>query len=156
MPRARRRNTNVTELNEYKPTIKAATWSEHERAIRSVRHTVFVVEQRVPEELDFDGVDPTCCHALAFSGNKVVGTGRVQTDGHIGRVAVLKAWRGQGIGSALVEFLADAAKRKGLSRLYLNAQVSAVEFYEKLGFQRTGNLFMEAGIEHIAMVRETE
>ena len=143
-------------MNKRKPTIKAATWSRDERKIRSVRHTVFVLEQAVPSDLDFDGTDPACYHVLALSDNRAVATGRVQADGHIGRIAVLKMWRGHGIGSALVQFLASEAKRKGLDRVYLNAQISAVGFYEKLGFQRTGSVFMEAGIKHIAMTRESE
>lgn len=142
-------------MNNRRPVIQAATWAKHEQEIRSVRHPVFVLEQAVPEDLDFDGEDATCYHALALSGGKAVGTGRVQSDGHIGRIAVLRAWRGQGIGSTLVQFLADAAKRNGVHRVYLNAQVPAVGFYEKLGFRKTGDIFLEAGIEHIKMVRES-
>ena len=142
-------------MNDLPSTIRAVTWAEHEHDIRSVRQAVFVVEQAVPEDLDFDGVDPVCRHALASCGNEVVATGRMQPDGHIGRIAVLKAWRGRGIGSALVRCFMDMAKRKGLDHVYLNAQISAVGFYEKLGFCRTGDVFLDAGIEHIRMESES-
>jgi predicted GNAT family N-acyltransferase len=138
-----------------KITIKPASWSEHERAIRSVRHAVFVLEQSVAKGLDFDGSDSACRHALAFSEDDVVGTGRM-LDGHIGRIAVLKPWRGRGIGSALVQFFMDMAKQKGLDRVYLNAQLPAVSFYESLGFCKIGEVFMDAGIKHIRMERESD
>jgi len=137
-------------------TIKAAHWSEHECDIRLVRHNVFVLEQSVPKDLDFDGVDPICCHTLAFSKNKAVATGRMEPDGHIGRIAVIKECRGCGIGSAIVRFFMDIAKRRKLDYVYLNAQISAVSFYEKLGFYSTGNIFIDAGIEHIRMEKISE
>jgi predicted GNAT family N-acyltransferase len=137
------------------PTIEAAAWAEHGREIQAVRHAVFTLEQSVPANLDFDGADPDSCHALALSDDVPVATGRIQADGHIGRVAVLKEWRGRGIGTALVEFLSKEANHQGLDRVCLNSQMSAVAFYEKLSFQREGDTFMEAGIEHIRMVRDT-
>jgi len=143
-------------MSNTRTIIRASTWSDHEQEIRSVRNSVFVVEQSVPEDLDFDGLDPTCCHALAFSGDEVVATGRMESDGHIGRIAVLKAHRGCGIGSALVQFFLSMAKRKKMGLVYLNAQVTAVGFYEKLGFHRTGDVFMDADIEHVRMERESE
>jgi len=137
-------------------TIRAVTWSDHEQDIRAVRTSVFVVGQGVPEDLDFDGLDPECCHALAFSGDKVVATGRMESDGHIGRIAVLEAHRGSGIGSAIVQFLSDMAKEKEMGPVYLNAQLTAVGFYERLGFHRIGGVFMDAGIQHIRMERGSE
>jgi predicted GNAT family N-acyltransferase len=78
----------------------------------------------------------------------------MQADGHLGRIAVLKAWRGRGVGSALVRFFVDTAKQKGLGRVYLNAQLPAVGFYENLGFRKVGGVFMDAGIRHIRMEME--
>jgi predicted GNAT family N-acyltransferase len=141
-------------MSRQEPTVTAATWVEHEREIRSVRHAVFVIEQGVPEDLDFDDRDSGSLHALARLGGEVVATGRIQPDGHIGRIAVLKAYRGGGIGAAIVRFLVGAARRWGLGRVYLDAQVSAEGFYERLGFRRMGGVFMEAGIEHIRMERD--
>ena len=135
------------------PTIRLATWPADETHLRAVRHAVFADEQAVPRDLDFDGADPHCHHALAFVGVEPVATGRIQADGHIGRVAVLKPWRNQGIGSDLAHFLMEIAGKDGHDRVYLNAQKSAVGFYRKLGFYEVGEPFMEAGIEHIRMER---
>lgn len=136
--------------------IRVATWLDHEQDIRAIRTSVFVAEQGVPEELDFDGLDAYCCHALAFCGDDVVATGRMESDGHIGRIAVLEAHRGSGIGSAIVQFFVDMAKRKEMGLVYLNAQMTAVGFYEKLGFHRVDSVFMDAGIQHIRMERVFE
>lgn len=143
-------------MSKINMTIRAAAWSDHEQEIRSVRNSVFVLEQGVPKERDFDGLDPTCCHALAFRGEKIIATGRMESDGHIGRIAVLKAYRGCGIGSAIMKFFVDMAGRQQMSAVYLNAQMTAVGFYEKIGFRRTGNVFMDAGIEHVKMERVSE
>ena len=143
-------------MNKSGRIIRAARWSVDEQSIRSVRNSVFVVEQNVPEERDFDGLDVSCCHALAFAGDLAVATGRMEPDGHIGRIAVIRSHRGCGIGSAIVKFFVDMAARKKISPVYLNAQMTAVGFYEKLGFRKRGGVFMDAGIEHIRMERESE
>jgi predicted GNAT family N-acyltransferase len=134
--------------------IRAATWSDDEQSIRAIRTSVFVMEQNVPAERDFDGLDASCRHALAFAGDRAVATGRMEPDGHIGRIAVLGPNRGCGIGSAVVKFFVDMANRNKVDRVYLNAQTTAVGFYERLGFRKQGDVFMDAGIEHVRMERE--
>jgi predicted GNAT family N-acyltransferase len=74
-------------------------------------------------------------------------------DGHVGRIAVLEAWRGKGVGTRLVESLSQAARDRGLGEIHLHSQVQAVAFYSGLGFDIRGDTFMEAGIEHVLMVR---
>ncbi len=121
-------------------------------ALRSVRETVFVLEQRVPPEEEWDDEDPRCRHALARDDQgRPIGTGRLSLDGKIGRMAVLPDWRGRGVGAALLQHLLDLARSRGLVEVRLNAQVSALEFYRRFGFHPHGDRFMEAGIAHQAM-----
>lgn len=133
-----------------------------------VRHQVFVVEQQVPAEIEVDDLDtaPTTLHALAITGGDVVGTGRVLVDGpgavHVGRVAVLAAARGHGVGAALMAHLEGLAlSRCGVRvgdslvvRVALSAQEHAVGFYTRLGYAlATGERYQEAGIWHLDMER---
>ena len=84
----------------------------------------------------------------------IVGTARMFEDGHIGRMAVLQAYRRQGVGRAMMDALIAAAAKRGLKQVYLNSQVQVIEFYRALGFDKAGAPFMEAGIEHIRMQRQ--
>jgi predicted GNAT family N-acyltransferase len=132
--------------------VELVDWSRAERLIRPIRATVFIHEQDVPEELEWDGLDPQCTHALAWNGaGEAIGTARMQSAGTIGRMAVLKTWRGRGAGRALLDALLDVAYRQGLSRVTLSAQTHAIGFYERAGFRAVGELFMDAGIPHRKM-----
>jgi predicted GNAT family N-acyltransferase len=136
--------------------IKVTSFEESGEDIRCVRDVVFGMEQKVRRELDWDGNDPHCAHVVAVdNGGNPIGTGRMQPDGRIGRLAVLKQWRNRGIGSGMLEALVETARRNGLEKVYLHAQVHAVPFYEKNGFDRDGDEFMEAGIRHMNMTRNT-
>jgi len=119
--------------------------------IRKIRTSVFTGEQNVPVSLDFDGLDPSVVHVLVKDGDRFVGTGRMLDDGHIGRLAVLKEKRGKGFGAAAVGALVEEAKRAGMKRVFLGAQMHARGFYQKLGFTEYGSPFIEANIEHIHM-----
>lgn len=119
--------------------------------IQALRFEVFVDEQKVPAELEMDEWDELSRHVLAFSGETVVGTGRLLPDGHIGRVAVRKHWRGRGVGLALMEEMIAMGKSANLGELALSAQTQALAFYERLGFIAHGGVYEEAGIEHIKM-----
>jgi predicted GNAT family N-acyltransferase len=136
-------------------SIEPARWPEDRDALRRVRETVFVEEQGVPLALEWDDQDATARHLLARddSGNPI-GTGRLLPDGHIGRMAVLAAWRGQGVGSALLAGLVSTARQRGLPRVQLNAQCTALGFYERHGFVAQGPEFDDAGIPHRHMYRE--
>ena len=135
--------------------IELVDWAESETAIRAIRESVFIAEQAVPEELEWDGLDPLCAHALAWNDlGDAIGTARMQADGTIGRMAVLKDWRGRGVGRALLQPLLDLAARQGLSRVTLAAQIHAIGFYERAGFHVAGDPFMDAGIPHRLMVRD--
>lgn len=119
-----------------------------------IRESVFVHEQGVPIEIEMDEFDPVCEHAIAVIGTgEAIGTGRLLPDGHIGRMAVLNAWRGQGVGAALLDALVRRAIDRGFANVLLSAQSHAKAFYEKAGFVVEGEAFMEAGIPHVAMRR---
>ncbi len=134
--------------------IRVAEWEQDRDLIRGIRQEVFVAEQSVPPEIEWDGRDKACVHVIAETVNRdVVGTGRLQLSGKIGRMAVLRPWRGSGIGSALLARLVEAASCRGIDKVYLHAQSQVVGFYEMAGFVAEGEEFMEAGIAHRLMTR---
>lgn len=130
--------------------IKTGSWAELQQAAQAVRLAVFVHEQNVPIEMEWDAGDESSLHAIAMVDDVVVGTGRLLPDGHIGRMAVLQNWRGQQIGSAILQTLLQQATAH--AQIMLHAQLNAVPFYQKFGFTPLGEPFMEAGIEHVLMV----
>ena len=135
--------------------VKLVNWVDAEPLIRPVRESVFIHEQAVPKELEWDGLDPRCAHALAWNDQgDAIGTARMQANGTIGRMAVLKDWRGRGAGRALLEALLDLAGKQRLERVALSAQTHAIGFYERAGFHVVGEPFMDAGIPHRKMVKE--
>ena len=137
--------------------VKLVNWIDAEPLIRPVRESVFIHEQAVPKELEWDGLDPRCAHALAWNDQgDAIGTARMQANGTIGRMAVLKDWRGRGAGRALLEALLDCAVRQGLTCVTLSAQTHAIGFYERAGFHVVGELFIDAGIPHRKMVKELQ
>ncbi len=132
--------------------VKAADWQTDAAALCAIRLRVFVEEQHVPLELEWDGEDERCEHALACAPDQTpVGTGRLLPDGRIGRLAVLPDWRGQGAGSALLEYLMELALEKGFNVVRLHAQTRATAFYARHGFKAHGDEFMDAGIPHVEM-----
>jgi predicted GNAT family N-acyltransferase len=135
-------------------TVETSDWSnEGDRAaLSAVREEVFVREQNVPPEMEVDEDDPRSLHVLARTpdGN-VIAAGRMTPAGQIGRMAVLKDWRGRGIGSALLRLLLEQAGTRGVAEVRLHAQADATAFYLKHGFEIAGEDFMEAGILHRPM-----
>jgi predicted GNAT family N-acyltransferase len=135
------------------------TWEEARAQAAPIRLAVFVEEQAVPSQLEMDEMDAQCIHALAFEDSAfedslAVGTGRLLPDGHIGRMAVLKEFRGKGAGGALLAKLMEAAKSRGDREVVLSAQVHAVRFYQAYGFELFGEVYEEAGIPHRDMRRD--
>lgn len=132
--------------------VREADWGRDGPTLRAIREQVFVHEQKVPPGLEWDGLDPGCLHLVAETADgRAVGTARLLPDGRIGRMAVLAAWRRQGIGRALLEAAIAAARARGLARLTLNAQTYVIRFYERAGFRPEGAVFEEAGIPHQRM-----
>ncbi|MEU9705868.1 GNAT family N-acetyltransferase [Streptomyces sp. NPDC047981] len=147
--------------------VREATGDEDREACFAVRREVFVVEQNVPQELEYDAYDATAVHVLALREDGLpLGTGRLlfgadalgktggdASVGSLGRLAVAKAARGLGVGAALVRAIEDAARERGLAAVDLHAQTHALGFYERLGYEVYGPEFPDAGIPHRAMRR---
>ena len=134
--------------------VQLCAWNDAAQALRDVRHAVFVVEQGVPEALEFDAADLVSIHALAQDvAGAPIGCARLLADGHIGRVAVLAQWRGHGVGRALMQMLIARAAARGDAAVIVNAQVQAMPFYARDGFVATGDAFLEVGIAHRVMTR---
>jgi predicted GNAT family N-acyltransferase len=133
-------------------TVRIVDWSEAAEGLRFVRRAVFIDEQGIPEDLEWDEFDATYWHAIAEDANGApVGCGRLLPDGHVGRMAVLAAWRGRGVGAALLRELVDLARARGLPRAILNSQTHATPFYARHGFVAKGDEYLEAGIPHQTM-----
>lgn len=117
--------------------------------LRAVREPVFVREQNVPIELEWDELDPLSRHVLALDArDQPIATGRLTPQRKIGRMAVLAPWRGRGVGAAVLERLVAIAREQGLPTVSLHAQEAAVGFYARHGFEAHGEPFDEAGIRH--------
>lgn len=123
----------------------------YETEIRKIRNAVFTKEQRVNSNADFDGEDKNAIQILIKMNDQFAGTGRMLTDGHIGRIAVLKLFRGNGVGQKIIETFIKIAHKKNMKRVYLDSQKHAISFYEKLGFKEYGSFYEEEGIMHIHM-----
>ncbi len=133
--------------------IEIATEEQKHKAF-ALRFEVFVEEQNVPPEIELDKEDETAIHIIAEKDGITVGCARViidKNEAHIGRLAVKKTYRGMGIGSDICRFIIDYCKSLGYTHIWLNSQLQAVDFYERLGFVKEGDIFIEAGIKHIKM-----
>ena len=134
--------------------VESIDYSSGLAELRAVRETVFVHEQKVPVEEEWDALDPLCRHVIARDETgRAIGTGRLTPEHRIGRMAVLAEWRGQGIGEAMLAALIAEAREQGWAAVSLNAQVPAETFYARQGFIPYGERFWEAGIEHQSMRR---
>jgi predicted GNAT family N-acyltransferase len=136
-------------------TVKQATGSKEMELVYSIRTKVFIEEQQVPKDLEMDEWEEKSVHFLAWLGDVPVGTCRLRfidhDTGKAERVAVLKEYRKTGAGTKLMQALETFARQKGAKKISLNAQVSALPFYEKLGYTAFGTPFEDAGILHMRM-----
>jgi predicted GNAT family N-acyltransferase len=133
-------------------TVSLVSWHDGEPLLKAVREEVFMREQGVPAELEWDGLDESCRHALALSHQgDAIGCGRMLANGHIGRIAVLPQWRKQKVGTAIMEALLAFASTQGYKRVDVDAQTYAVPFYRQFEFVEKGKTFMDAGLPHIKM-----
>mgnify|MGYP001220515046 FL=1 len=131
-------------------------WSEHSDEITLIRNIVFVEEQSVPKNIEMDGKDVDCNHFLICKKNEPIGTARLQSGGKIERVSILKTERKKGLGTKLMKFIINSARKKDLEKVYLHSQMDSIDFYKSLGFKTKGRIFQEAGINHVLMVMENE
>lgn len=128
------------------------TWEQAQPLAGPLRFAIFVGEQNVPPGIELDDQDASCAHAIAYdTDNKVIGTGRLLPDGHIGRMAVAVEWRRRGIGAEILEALIGEAQRRGHAEVVVSAQLQAAEFYREQGFGAEGKVYEEAGILHQQM-----
>lgn len=130
----------------------------------AIREVVFIEEQSVPEDMERDEDDQHAYHLLAVDKGHAIGTGRLVALkeppageqgawGRVGRMAVLQAYRKSGVGSRLLRMLEDEAKRRSMAGIMLHAQLSAMEFYKRHGYEPHGAVFEEAGMPHLEMKR---
>ena len=133
--------------------IELMSWEQARADASPIRFTVFCEEQGVAREIELDEQDALSIHAVAYEDGKPVATGRLLPDGHIGRMAVLKDWRGRGIGGLMLARLIERAKERGDREVVLSAQIHAAAFYAEHGFVAHGEEYMEAGIRHQEMRR---
>jgi predicted GNAT family N-acyltransferase len=135
-------------------SIQITHWDEAKSHVMPIRREVFINEQQVPEELEWDEFDQDALHAIVKKEQEVIGTARLIIDGQdarIGRMAIKKDFRGQGIGQEMLEALVTKSLELHVTLIKLHAQVHAVSFYAKLGFEAHGEIFSEAGIDHVNM-----
>lgn len=145
--------SNSLELRQFH--IREADWKADGKQLSNIRRLVFIVEQAVPQDEEWDGKDETSWHWIATDNNdNPIGTARLLPDGQIGRMAVLESHRQYGVGAALLEQAVEKARHLGFQQVFLNAQTHALGFYERGGFVAEGDEFLEAGIAHRRMVQK--
>ncbi len=141
-------------MNAHDFRIEFAHYPRDLPDLRAVREPVFIVEQAVPPELEWDELDPVSVHVIARdTGGAPIGTARLTPEHGIGRMAVLAPWRGRGVAGALLEALIERARELGYPTLELHAQTHAIGLYERFGFTAFGPEYEEAGIPHRSMRR---
>jgi predicted GNAT family N-acyltransferase len=134
--------------------IARVGWREAGSALSTIRRSVFIEEQGVPEALEWDGLDEAAIHFLATdAGQRPIGCARLLEGGRVGRMAVLKSWRQQGVGRALLEAAMAECRRQGLAEMTLSAQTHAIRFYEGAGFAVCSDIYDDAGIPHRDMAQ---
>ena len=130
-------------------SIQWADWQRDYDGLTSVRKRVFVDEQQVPIAEEMDDMDDQSLHVKAITADaRIIGTSRLLPAHYIGRMCVLSEWRKRGVASAMMKFLIAHARAEGISALYLNAQITALTFYQQFGFVADSEIFIEAGIDH--------
>ncbi|GAA5188125.1 GNAT family N-acetyltransferase [Acinetobacter kookii] len=131
--------------------IRSGSWDELQNDAKLIREQVFIQEQHIPVEEEWDAQDAVALHFVVYDQAQPIATARLLQNHSIGRVAVLKAYRGQGIGKLLMLEMIQQAKHEQRKFLKLSSQVHAIQFYAGLGFQVQGDEYLDCGIAHIDM-----
>ena len=128
--------------------IIQTNWVLHQPELRHIREQVFIIEQAVPAALEWDALDESAVHLLAFVKDEAIACARILNFNKIGRMAVLAHYRGLGIGLALLNSAVEICKANGADCITLSAQTHAIAFYEKAGFIVNSAVYDDAGIPH--------
>jgi predicted GNAT family N-acyltransferase len=131
--------------------IEIVKWIDEYELLTMIREKVFIEEQKVTSQVEWDGIDKDAIHFLAFKDKKAVGCARafvIQNRMQLGRMAVLKEYRREGIGKALIETAMTLAKLNQLYAICISAQCHAIDFYKKFGFEVTSDIYLDAEIPH--------
>lgn len=131
--------------------VQSGHWDKLEQDAKFIRKQVFIIEQNIPEEEEWDDQDMISDHFVVYDQDQPIATARLLQNNSVGRVAVLKAYRGQGIGCMIMLEIIRQAHQQDRKFLQLSSQVHAISFYEKLGFSIQGDAYDECGIPHIKM-----
>lgn len=131
--------------------VKHGCWDQLQQDAKLIRTQVFICEQGITEADEWDDQDVISQHFVIYDQDQPIATARLLQNHSVGRVAVVKAYRGQGLGQMIMLEIISYAQKQGLSVLTLSSQVHAISFYEKLGFTVQGNPYDECGISHIEM-----
>lgn len=138
--------------------IKTVNYLAEIKHIKNIRNQVFQLEQGIDEELEFDGLDATAIHLLAYLENQPVGTARIrkldETTAKIERLSVLPTARRKGLGRKLMIKAIEVITRENYHQIIINSQKYIKSFYQKLGFEQIGNTFEEANIPHVKMIKK--
>ena len=132
-------------------TIEQVSWQQAEAYLRQVRTVVFIEEQFVTPEFEWDDIDSTALHLLALHDNKAIGCLRIIHHQKIGRMAVLKLWRGKGVGNMLLKQAIELCRQHGSKQSVLSAQTHAIHFYQQAGFEITSGEYTDVQIPHVDM-----
>ena len=147
--------SNVPDADNTDARIERVVWSDHAADLAAVRQSVFIEEQGVPEDLEWDDEDAEAIHFLARGGDGTpIGCVRLLPSGQISRLSVIESWRHQGIGKALLDAVEAEARQRAMPEIYLHAQTQATHFYEEAGFSVSGGIFIEADIPHRQMFKD--
>ncbi len=133
-------------------SVKQGSWDQLQQDAKLIRELVFISEQNIPEQDEWDDQDAISQHFVVYDHNQPIATARLLANNSVGRVAVLKTYRGQGIGRLIMLQIIAYAQAQKRPSLQLSSQVHAISFYEKLGFSIQGDEYDECGIPHIEMV----
>jgi len=131
--------------------VEIVKWIDEHESLKMIRQKVFIEEQKVTSQLEWDGMDEEAIHFLAFKNEKAIGCARafvIKNHMQLGRMAVLKKYRREGVGTALIDKVITTAKLNQLSAIYISAQCHAIDFYKKFGFEVTSDIYLDAEILH--------
>jgi predicted GNAT family N-acyltransferase len=142
----------MTASNSSTTKVIPVDWYDQHKSLTAIRTEVFVKEQNCPPEEEWDEFDRSSKHFIAYEGDKILGCGRLMASGQVGRMAVLKHARGNGVGGAILACIIKYAQANSISPIQLNAQAQAIDFYRHFGFKPVGDTFTEVGIEHQVMI----